>query len=262
MNWNRSVRHRGFTLLELLAVIATIGVLVAMLLPVLNKTKIKAQLTNCRSNTKQLYLAWHMYTLDNNYLLVESYPTNEAAWVQGNMTVSSEATNSDLLKAGKLYDKSLSTSVYHCPGDKGVTINGTPVPSVRSYSMNCFMGARSPNLGAIPWSADTENGQYVLYFSREDEIRKPEQLWVFIDEDERSINDGSFVTDPTAHLWYDFPALSAHRHNFSYTLAFADGHADAWHLTDPRSFTVAERETEASGNRDLMRVANGTTVPR
>jgi len=262
MNWNQSVRHRGFTLLELLAVIATIAVLAAMLLPVLTKAKIKAQLTNCRSNTKQLEASWSMYSDDNNHVLVESYPTNEAVWVKGDMTNPMEATNSDLIKAGKLYDKYLNTSVYHCPGDKGVTIKGTPVPSVRSYSMNSFMGARDPNLGAIPTTANSESGRYVLYFSREADlaVANPSQLWVFIDEDERSINDGFFITDPTAHIWFDLPALSAHRHNFSYSLAFADGHTEAWHVTDPRSFNVAEKETESSGNRDLLRVANATTV--
>jgi hypothetical protein len=46
---------------------------------------------------------------------------------------------------------------------------------------------------------------------------------VLLDEDERSINDGFFLTDPAAHTWFDFPAISQHRHNFNFALNFADG---------------------------------------
>ena len=67
---------RGFTLLELLAVIATMTILAALLLPVLGKAKIKAQQTACLSNLRQLGLAWMQYYADNNGRLVESYPVN------------------------------------------------------------------------------------------------------------------------------------------------------------------------------------------
>jgi len=83
---------------------------------------------------------------------------------------------------------------------------------------------------------------------------------VLVDEDERSINDGFFLTDPTAHTWFDFPALSTHRHNFSFTLSFGDGHSEVWRPTDPRTLQVATPETDQFGNRDLRRLATATTV--
>ena len=87
-------RERGFTLLELLAVIFTVTALAAMLLPVLNKAKIKAQRTNCRSNLHQLGLAWVLYHGDNNGRLAESYPVNNPnAWILGDMRNPAEATN-------------------------------------------------------------------------------------------------------------------------------------------------------------------------
>jgi prepilin-type processing-associated H-X9-DG protein len=124
--------------------------------------------------------------------------------------------------------------------------------------MNSFMGARSSKLPAIPRTA----ANYVPFFTRDSDIVRPSQTWVFLDEDERSIDDGFFVTDPTAHVWFSFPAISAHRHNFSYNLAFADNHCETWRHMDPRTFAVHAAETEASGNHDLDRLANAATVSR
>jgi prepilin-type N-terminal cleavage/methylation domain-containing protein/prepilin-type processing-associated H-X9-DG protein len=259
-NWRnkklgQSIRRRGFTLIELLAVIATIAILAALLLPILSKAKVKAQRTACFSNLRQLGLAWTTYSHDNGGMLVPSYPSNPDVWVQGNMTNADEAGRIDLIQQGKLYDSSQNVGIYHCPADQGVVIDGKTVPTVRSYSMNGFMGARDPSAGPIPVTADN----YVWFYTKDSELRQPSQLWVLIDEDERSINDGFFVTDPSAGMWCDLPALSAHRHNFSYPLAFADGHAEVWRLRDSRSLLVSAVRTEQSGNTDLARLANAST---
>ena len=92
-----------------------------------------------------------MYKDDNSDYLPESYPVNNPdVWVQGDMTVAAQAGNADLIRQGKLYNYNQSVAIYHCPADQGVVINGTVTPTVRSYSMNCFMGARDPSVGVIP----------------------------------------------------------------------------------------------------------------
>jgi type II secretory pathway pseudopilin PulG len=265
MDQIQSTRRLGFTLLELLAVIATIVTLAALLLPVLANAKTKAQRAACASNLRQLDLAWQMYYEDNDDYLPQSYASNNTnAWVLGDMSNPAQATNADLIREGSLYRYAdpggNGVSLYHCPADPGVTIGGTNYASVRSYSMNGFMGGRDPSIGPIPWTA----GNYVSFFAKYSDLSRahPSQLWVLLDEDERSIDDGSFVTDPNGQVWFDFPAISKRRHDFSYGLCFADGHSEIWQITDPRSKLVTHGMVEQSGNTDLERLAAASTTPK
>jgi len=250
-------RRRGFTLLELLAVIFTLAALAALLLPVLNKAKIKAQRTSCLSNLRQLGLAWVLYYTDNNGRLVESYPVNNPnAWILGDVRNPSEATNIDLLYQGKLYAYNRNIGIYRCPADRGVKVETKVLAADRSYSMNSFMGARDASVGPIPANA----GRYVLFYAKDHEIPKPSSLWVLLDEDERSINDGFFVTDPEGQEWIDFPANSAHRHDYSFALNFADCHSEIWRHGDPATAKLTHNRTEQARNKDLQRLARATAT--
>ena len=54
----------GFTLVELLVVIAVIAILAALLLPVLSSAKLRGQEATCRNNLRQLGVVHSMYVLD------------------------------------------------------------------------------------------------------------------------------------------------------------------------------------------------------
>ena len=84
--------QRGaFTLLELLVVLAIIGLLAGLLLPALARAKAKGQGIACLNNIRQLMLAWTLYPEDNNGKLVRNaafngiarYRADTGGWIHG-----------------------------------------------------------------------------------------------------------------------------------------------------------------------------------
>ena len=62
--------RRAFTLVELLVVIGIIAILIAILLPVLNKVKEQANATKCAANLRELSKMWYQYASENKGLSV------------------------------------------------------------------------------------------------------------------------------------------------------------------------------------------------
>ena len=240
----RTKISRAFTLVELLVVIGIIALLVAILLPALNRAQEAGRRTQCLSNHRQLVTAWMMYADDNKGHLVNAHPGlgDPLPWVvattilnpNGGGTLAVQGNSDNAIKYGALFKYTRSLGVYHCPGDEGF--------HKISYAINCWLNGE---------------GSFAGFIKKRAEIGRDEQTFVFIDEnDSRNIgnqgyNQGSFAIRTTGDTWVDYPGTW---HNNGVCLGFADGHAEYWQWVDPRTKTIQSNNVTHSGSRDLKRL--------
>ena len=62
-------KRAGFTLIELMIVIAIIAILAAILVPNFIRARAQGQLTACKSNLKNIGTALEMYSTDNSAVI-------------------------------------------------------------------------------------------------------------------------------------------------------------------------------------------------
>jgi len=228
-------------LIELLVVIAIIAILAGLLLPALAKAKQKAQATECINNLRQLDLAWVMYYGDNSSTLVPNGdtqfqpPANQPAnpafaqWCPGNQFIAN-LSSSNFVMAGLLFPYVKTLGVYKCPADH-IGVNGVAnLPHTRSMSMNAFMGPAPQSANDL--GSSTSPVREIIYHKDSDlTLPGPSKLWLLMDENPYSINDGFLVINYNEKGWVDYPATY---HNSAGGIGYCDGHAIIKKWTDPK----------------------------
>lgn len=144
----------GFTLIEILVVIAIIGLLVALVFPVFNSARNSARRTTCAANLHQIGLAVQMYVQDarNHFppMFINIGKKEHCGW------------------ATQIYPYTRSASVFKCPSfpygefrpDCPIPVDtgneSFPVENGRgSYDYNSFPGSTRLSVNAVQKPSET-----------------------------------------------------------------------------------------------------------
>lgn len=224
------IRSRGFTLVELLVVVAIIAVLIALLMPSLTRARESAKMVQCQSNMRQLVLAMTMYADANRSWFPGGAVYNDPRledWVywQSNRSMRDSALGR--------YLGAMRIELLHCPSDSDNRPRVLTEVYRPSYTMNVLFRSTPP----IP-------GYPTVRLTN---IRHSAEKILIVDEDEWSLDDGNWNPLQVGQSWENAlsarhiragrvenwlatnsvaPNLRPDRNNVG-NVAFVDGHVEA-----------------------------------
>ncbi len=226
-------RHRAFTLIELLAIIATLLLLAATLLPALARSKPNTSTSQCLNNLRQLSCGVMLYLADNQDCFPgpgsrNTYGFRPEDWIYWRVAPLYPPLAKSPIIAGFA---STGTNLFRCPADRdnsdriavgGIDGNG---PYYWSYSLTSFGLSGGTNLGL---SSIFSGG--TAYLFKSSRVQNPVGKIMLAEEQASHNATEASNTNSTASIIFDGrfvppgDALTV-RHNGYGNVSFVDGHA-------------------------------------
>lgn len=229
--------ERGFTLLELLVVIAIIAVLAALLLPVIARSKSSAQQAQCVGNLRQLGVSLQSFVADNH-----AYPSAISGTNTDNPGTWAAQLERGISGATKPNLNYLMQGVWLCPSARWGP-NWRPGTFPSCYGYNGFgvlpIGNRTNALGLL---GRLVSGSELYAPVGESEVVNPGDMMAIGD----SLRGGFFFM--RSNLKHRGSAGFASRHQGKVNVMFCDGHVES-----PTLHSVFEDTNDAAlvrWNRD------------
>jgi prepilin-type N-terminal cleavage/methylation domain-containing protein/prepilin-type processing-associated H-X9-DG protein len=232
---------RGFTLVELLVVMAIMSMLMSILMPALSGARQQSHQLHCLTNLRTLTFAWLFYAQDNDDVLCSPETcrlnADSGVWVADEemMPGNSVGGTEEAMKKGALWRYVETVKLYRCKSQRNELVRG--------YSISRAM--RGSTCGCA--------SEWLRPFNRIGEITSTSERIVFADADSQAEwIDGSFwpAADLAAQPVWNIRVnhnISA-RHNEGSNFSFADGHCEYRKWKDQRTVRLANWETVAGAS--------------
>jgi prepilin-type N-terminal cleavage/methylation domain-containing protein/prepilin-type processing-associated H-X9-DG protein len=223
---NRIKKTQGFTLVELLVVVAIIGVLASLLLPVISRVKSEGRRARCISNLRQISTGWLSYSLE-----WDAY----VPFADANAMV----THHWALKLTPYVGARWSDKVYHCPDYQNTNNLVRPAFILQqrgSYDINVVGTSRNFEPGRGVGGAINGGPPFTTSATQVSDVRMPAELIAMGDVcvDSRWFMVFGYLD----FYWYAGDRYSAtsmeralaefnRRHKGMFNIQFADGHIES-----------------------------------
>ena len=217
------VGRRGFSLVELLAVVVIILVLLSLLMPILKNAKLNGQRTVCLSNLGVLGKGFVQYPMANDGALMTTLPGGNASdWVRG-------GAGTQVIRDGALWPYVRELRVYRCPAHPFQSFD-------RHFSWNDMING---------WEYKDGSGN-PMRWTKISQVTLPTKTMALLDDiDPRGAGwlVGNWLLSLGSPYRYVDPVSAWH--NQGMNLNFMDGHAEYWKWQDSRTWGMV---TESSLN--------------